>query len=238
MIKISFKMKAIDYEKSFESLLPQLTEDCKSRAEDPTTLDKFIIKLGDDFVPVVNKLISYLDTDTRDQIVVWLIEELEEMIVGTLNKALVDMLGADAIVIGNIYALDEPGAKISLHAARIKTDSKKLADSPALTGFTGGLAKMIFSLTDPDTIETEAVGLLSSDYVKSQLITTLSDSLHEAGVHITLSDIVISQYSGEEEIPRIADPGEDEGHLPAAIEDPIIDALVEWLKQNKAEPAE
>ena len=232
MIKISFKIKAIDYEKSFESLLPQLTEDCKSRAEDPTTLDKFIIKLGDDFVPVVNKLISYLDTDTRDQIVVWLIEELEEMIVGTLNKALKDYLGADAIVIGNIYALDEPGAKISLHAARIKTDSKKLVDSPALTGFTGGLAKLIFSIAEADVIEREAINLLSSDYVKTQLIATLSDSLHEAGVHITLKDIVISEDSGKDEIPRMTDPEKDAGHLPAAIEDPIIDAVVEWLKQN------
>ena len=232
MIKISFKIKGIDYEKSFESLLPQLTEDCKSRAEDPTTLDKFIIKLGDDFVPVVEKLLSHLDTDTRDQIVVWLIEELEEMIVSNLNKALKDYLGGDAIVIGNIYALDEPGAKISLHAARIKTDSKKLADSPALTGFTGGLARMIFSIAEADVIEREAINLLSSDYVKSQLITTLSDSLHEAGVHITLSDIVISEDSGKGEIPRMTDPEKDAGHLPAAIEDPIIDAVVEWLKQN------
>ena len=231
MIKISFKMKAIDYEKSFESLLPQLTEDCKSRAEDPTTLDKFVIKLGDDMVPVVNKLLSYLDTDTRDQIVVWLIEEQEKMIVSSLNKALVDLLGADAIVIGNIYAVDEPGTKISLNAANVKTDSKKLADSPALTGFTGGFAKMIFSLTDPDTIETEAVGLLSTDYVKTQLITTLSESLNKAGVHISLSDIEISQYSGEKEIPHMTDPETDAGHLPAAIEDPIIDALVAWLKK-------
>lgn len=232
MIKISFKVKAIDYEKSFESLLPQLTEDCKTRADNPTTLDKFIIRLGDDIVPVVNKLIGHLDTDTRDQIVVWLIEELEEMIVGTLNKALVDMLGADAIVIGNIYALDEPGAKISLHAARIKTDSKKLVDSPALTGFTGGLAKLIFSIAEADVIEREAIDLLSSDYVKTQLIATLSDSLHEAGVHITLNDIVISEDSGKDEIPRMTDPEKDAGHLPAAIEDPIIDAVVEWLKQN------
>lgn len=232
MIKISFKIKGIDYEKSFESLLPQLTEDCKSRAEDPTTLDKFIIKLGDDFVPVVEKLLSHLDTDTRDQIVVWLIEELEEMIVSNLNKALKDYLGGDAIVIGNIYALDEPGAKISLHAARIKTDSKKLADSPALTGFTGGLARLIFSIAEADVIEREAINLLSSDYVKSQLITTLSDSLHEAGVHITLSDIVISEDSGKGEIPRMTDSEKDAGHLPAAIEDPIIDAVVEWLKQN------
>ena len=232
MIKISFKMKAIDYEKSFESLLPQLTEDCKSRAEDPTTLDKFVIKLGDDMVPVVNKLLSYLDTDTRDQIVVWLIEEQEKMIVSSLNKALVDLLGADAIVIGNIYAVDEPGTKISLNAANVKTDSKKLADSPALIGFTGGLAKLIFSIAEADVIEREAINLLSSDYVKTQLIATLSDSLHEAGVHITLNDIVISEDSGKDEIPRMTDPEKDAGHLPAAIEDPIIDSLVAWLKQN------
>ena len=135
-------------------------------------------------------------------------------------------------MIGTIYARNHPGTKISLHAGQVKTDSKQLIDSPVLTGLTGGVAKLAFMLSDAETIEKEGVKLLSSDYVKSKLISTLSDSLLKAGVYITLSDIVIKEDSGKEKIERMADPEKDEGLLPDAIEDRIIDALVAWLKHT------
>ena len=179
---------------------------------------------------MANKLIGFLDTDTRDQIIVWLLESQHDTIVSSVNEAMHDMLGGDAVVIGALYAQDEPGPKISLHAARVKTDSKQLVESPALTGIVGGAAKLVFSLTDPKTIEKEAIKLLSSDYVKPKLISMLSDSLHEAGLYITLKDIVISEDSGKEAIPRMMDPEKDEGLLPDALEDKIIDAFVAWLR--------
>jgi len=231
MVRISFEVSKINYEKCFENLIPQLTEEFRS-SKDPKELDKLIIKLGDDIVPVTVKLLSFLDTDTRDQIIVWLLEKQQEMIVTSANKALHDMLGGDAVVLGTVYAQDRPGPKITLHAAKVKTDSKQLIDSPALTGITGGLAKLVFMMSEPETIEKEAIKILSSDYVKTKLISTLSDSLHKAGLDITLSDVVIREDSGKGEIPRMTDPEKDEGLLPDAIEDNIIDAIVAWLKQT------
>ena len=230
MVKISFEVQEISYEKCFESLIPQLTEECRSKT-DPDELEKLIARLGDDTVPVAEKLLGYLDTDTRDQIIVWLLEAQHDMIVGSANKAMHDMLGGDAVVIGALYALDEPGTKISLHAARVKTDSKQLVESPALTGIGGGAAKLAFRIAKSETIEKEAVKLLSSDFVKPKLVSALSDSLREAGLHITLNDVVITEDSGQEEIPRMMDPDRDEGLIPDAIEDRIIDALVAWIRE-------
>ena len=230
MVRISFEVSKINYEKCFENLIPQLTEEFRS-SKDPKELDKLIIKLGDDIVPVTVKLLSFLDTDTRDQIIVWLLEKQQEMIVTSANKALHDMLGGDAIVIGDLYALDEPGTKISLHAVKVKTDSKQLVESPALTGITGGVAKLAFRIAKAETIEKEAVKLLSSDLIKPKLISVLSDSLREAGLHLTLSDVVFTEDPGTEKIPRLKDPDKDEGLLPDVIEDKIIDALVAWLKE-------
>jgi len=59
----------------------------------------------------------------------------------------------------------------------------------------------------------------------------LTDSLRESGLYLTLSNVVIEEDSGNEEIPRMMDPEKDEGLLPDAIEDKIIDALVAWLKE-------
>ena len=231
MINISFVVQKINYEKCFENLIRQLVEECRSNT-DPTEIDKLVARLGDDTVPVVEKLLGFLDADTRDDIIVWILEKQQDLIVSSANKALHDLLGGDAVVIGTIYARNHPGTKISLHAGQVKTDSKQLIDSPVLTGLTGGVAKLAFMLSDAETIEKEGVKLLSSDYVKSKLISTLSDSLLKAGVYITLSDIVIKEDSGKEKIERMADPEKDEGLLPDAIEDRIIDALVAWLKHT------
>ena len=231
MLKICFKVDKIDYEKCFESLIPRLTEECRKKT-DPTEAEKLLARLGDDTVTVVKKLIGLLDTDTRDQIIVWLLEDQQDMIISSANKAIRDMLGSDAVVIGALYALDEPGTKISLYAVRVKTDSKKLVDSPALSGIVGGAAKLAFRIADSETIEKEAVKLLSSEYIKNELISTLAKGLREAGLYITLSDAVITEDSGREEIPRMMDPDKDEGLLPDAIEDKIIDALVSWLREK------
>lgn len=231
MINISFVVQKINYEKCFENLIRQLVEECRSNT-DPTEIDKLVARLGDDTVPVVEKLLGFLDTDTRDDIIVWILEKQHDVIVNSANKALHDMLGGDAVVIGTIYAKNHPGTKISLHAGRVKTDSKQLIDSPVLTGITGGVAKLAFMLSDAETIEKEGIKLLSSDFVKPKLISTLSDSLLKAGVYITISDIVVKEDSGKEKITRMTDPEKDEGLLPDVIEDKIIDALVAWLKQT------
>lgn len=229
MIKIRFELHEINYEKSIESLITQLIGECRKKAN-PNEVEKLITRLGGDTIQVANKLIGFMDTDTRDQIIVWLIESQRDIIVSSLNKAMHDALGSDAVVIGDLYAQDEPGTKIALNAVRVKTDSKQLVESPALTGIGGGVAKLAFWLTDSETIEKEGVKLLSSEYVKPKLISTLSDGLHEAGLSITLEDIVIEEDSGKDEIPRMTDPEKDEGMIPDALEDKIIDAFVAWLR--------
>ena len=229
MIKISLEVQEINYEKCFENLIPQLTKDFKS-STDPTEIDKLIIRLGDDLVPVVNRLVGFLDTDTRDQIIVWMVEEMQDTIVDPVNKALHDYLGVDAVIIGTLYAQDQPGTRISLHAGQVRTDSTQLTDSPALTGIIGGIAKFAFMFSDPGAVEKDVINLLSSEYVKPKIISTLSDGLHKAGLQVTVSDILVSEDTGKGKIPRMKDPEKDEGLLPDVIEDKIIDALVAWLK--------
>ena len=231
MIKISIEVEKINYEKCFENLIPQLTKELKSN-NNPEELEKLIIRLGDDLVPVVNKLVGFLDTDTRDQIIVWMVEMMQETITSSVNKALHDYLGVDAVIIGAIYAEDLPGTKISLHAAQVRTDSTQLTDSPALTGIIGSVAKFALMFSNPGAVENDVIKLLSSDYVKPKIISTLSDGLLKAGLQITISDIVISKDTGKGKIPRMTDPEKDEGVLPDVIEDKIIDALVAWLKQT------
>ena len=230
MIKISLEVQKINYEKCFENLIAPLVKECESKKE-PNEIEKFIARLGDDTVPLVEKLLSFLDVDARDQIIVWLLEDQQEMIIKSVNEAIHNALGVDAFKIGALYAQDRPGTKIAIHAAQIKMDSKQLAESPALTGLVGGAAKLAFSLTESETIEKEGVKLLSSEYINPKLVSMLADGLHEAGLDISIRDIVIAEDSGKYEIPHLRDPEKDEGLLPDAIEDKLINAFVSWLKE-------
>ncbi|HAE44900.1 MAG TPA: hypothetical protein DCG37_04795 [Lachnospiraceae bacterium] len=159
-----------------------------------------------------------------------MVEEMQDTIVDSVNKALHDYLGVDAVIIGTLYAQDQPGTRISLHAGQVRTDSTQLTDSPALTGIIGGIAKFAFMFSDPGAVEKDVINLLSSEYVKPKIISTLSDGLHKAGLQVTVSDILVSEDTGKGKIPRMKDPEKDEGLLPDVIEDKIIDALVAWLK--------
>ena len=67
MLKIKIEVREINYEKCFGSLIPQLIEECRSNTE-PTELEKMLVRLGPDTVSLVDKLLGFLDTDTRDQI--------------------------------------------------------------------------------------------------------------------------------------------------------------------------
>ena len=231
MLKISLEVKKIDYEKTFKNLIPKLTKELKE-GEVPTEVTKLVNKLGDDLIPIGTKLLSFLDTDTRDQLLAWILEMMQASIVKSVNKALFDYLGGEAISIGVLYAIDKPGTGISLCAGQVKTDTSKLADSPALTGIIGGVAKLAFSVSDPKEVEKDVIKLLSADYVKSNIVLSLSEGLEKAGLAITLDDLLISADSPSDKIPHIMDPEKDEGLLPDAIEDKLIDALVSWLKRT------
>ena len=113
----------INYEECFQNLIPQMIADCSSNTE-LSELEKLLLKLGDDAVPVLNKLLGYFDTDARDQLFVWLLEDNQEMFTSTANDSMKELFAGEAIVIGGLYGQDQPGPKLTLFAKDVSIDYK------------------------------------------------------------------------------------------------------------------
>lgn len=227
---IRFEVQDINYEECFRNLIPQMISRTKGQPN-LSEPEKLLIRLGDDAVPVLLKLLSYFDTDTRDQLFVWLLGDNQDMFISTANTEMKEMFGGDAIVIGGLYAQDLPGPGIMLYATQVDIDYKQLVASPMFSGVLGGAAKIALKLASPETVEKTGIKLLSSNLVKPVFISTLSDSLQKAGLILALGDVELMDDTGMD-LPTPKTSSKEEGLLPDAIEDQILDAVAAWLKDS------
>ena len=229
MLKIRLDIEKIDYEKCLETLLTQMVNDSRTKTR-LTELDKLLIQLGDVAVPVTNKLLGYLDPDVRDQILVWLLDEYQDQIITEANSYLEKMFPGNAIVIGGLSAEDFPGPRITFSATQVRINFEQLISSTAFSDTNlGGAAKFALHMAGPETIEKQGINILSSGMIRPRFVSIISDSLHKAGLNITLRDIELKQDSPDQP-PRPVP--EYDGILPDSIEDPIIESIAAWLKST------
>ena len=229
MIKAIVEVEWIDYEQCIENLLPRFVQKCASK-EKQSELDKLAARLGADAVPVAKRIIKYLDQSARDQIIIALLEPHRDRLVQTANALMEELLGGKAVVIGGAEMNDLPGSWLTLSATQIQIDYRELANSPFLSGgILGSAAKMALQMAGPATIEKQAINILGSDFVKPKLISALSDALQKVGLIVSLRDMTI-QENTDTSCPAAAK--KDEGLLPDAVEDQLIDAVIAWMKDN------
>ena len=227
MLKIRLDIEYINYEKCSENLIPQLVEEMKSKTN-TSELEKLFIALGADAVLLAKKLLHYLDTDVRDQILVWLLDEFGADFVVEINDYLTKIFPGQAIVIGGLSAEDYPGTRITLYATQVKINYEQLLKSPVFSGnVLGGAAKLAFHMANPGIIEKQGINILSSEKIKSKLVPVISESLQKAGLMLELRDLELQEDISE----RLAGKThEKKDILPDNIEEPIIEALAAFLK--------
>ena len=227
MLKIRLDIEYINYEKCAENLIPQLVEEMKSKTN-TSELEKLFIALGADAVLLSKKLLQYLDTDVRDQILVWLLDEFGADFVVEINDYLTKVFPGHAIIIGGLSAEDYPGTRITLYATQVQIDYEQLLKSPIFSGnVLGGAAKLAFHMASPETIEKQGINILSSDKIRPKLVSLISESLQKSGLMLELRDLELQEDTSK----RL--PGqthEKKDILPDYIEDPIIEALAAFLK--------
>ena len=227
MLKIRLDIEYINYEKCAENLIPQLVEEMKSKAN-PSELEKLFIALGADAVLLAKKLLHYLDTDVRDQILVWLLDEFGADFVVEINDYLTKIFPGQAIVIGGLSAEDYPGTRITLYATQVQINYEQLLKSPIFSGnVLGGAAKLAFHMANAEIIEKQGINILSSDKIKSRLVPVISESLQKAGLMLELRDLELQEDISEQLEGKIH---EKKNILPDNIEEPIIEALAAFLK--------
>lgn len=229
MLRAIVEVERIDYDQCIENLLPRFARKCASRNK-PSELDKFITRLGADAVPVAKRIIRYLDQNARDQIIIAMIEPHRDRLVQAANERLAKLIPGQAVVIGGLEMSDLPGSWMTISATQIQIQYGELANSPLLSGgVLGGAARLALQMARPAAIEKQAIALLASDLVKPKLLSALSDALQKAGLVVTLRDMTVME---DTDISRPEDEKKDEGLLPDAVEDQLIDAVIAWMRES------
>ena len=238
MINFTVYIEKIDYEKSIENLLPQIAAEFSAKKA-RGGLEQFIVRLGNDAVPVSKKLLGYMDDSLKDGLTVWMAESRQAQIVGTVNQHLNALFGESVMKIGAVTAEDRPGTKLALYVSRVDIDYAALMKSPAVSsaldqiggnsGFLKGAAMFALQMASkasPEALEKQGIALLSSDRVKPKLLSALSGAFSRIGLTAELGDL--SVRPGEGPAPKSS----GDGSLPEALKSALMDAVIAFLKDK------
>ena len=241
MLSIRLEIEKINYPKCVEALLPPLVEHCAAKTH-PNELDRFLAGLGAEAVSAACAVLDRMDTDERDQMVVWLAGSHEERMRNSANRHLSELLGGALIEIGRLIAVDRPGSRISLQAAQVRIDYPALLKSPvvrdgidqignenAILKGAAKLAVQMGSRMPAQSLEKYCLSLLNAGKVKGRLMPVLADGLRQAGLDITLTDMVVES----DDVIRLPETLPD-ASCSAAFEQKLMDSLAAWVRENRA----
>ncbi len=240
MLDIRLEIDRVDYKKCVEALLPQLVEHCAAKAA-PNELDRFLAKLGQDAVPAACSLLDEMDTDAKDKMVVWLVSAHEERMRASANRHLAELFGAPLIRIGRFSAQDRPGSRLALLATRVDADYPELLRSRPVEegieqiGKENGILKSVAKLAvqmgthlSNENLEKQGLLLLNSERIKSRLTAVLQDAVRQAGMEATIENMTVERST---DAPAPAAPPADEGLIPDAFEEELMNALVAKIRK-------
>lgn len=205
MLDIRLELARVDHRRCVEVLLPLLVEHCAAKAE-PNELDRFLSSLGKDAAPAACALLSDMDVDERDRLVVWLVSAHEERLRNAANRHLAELVSAPIIRIGRFSALDRPGTRLALLASQVEIDYPALLHSPLVEdgieqiGRENSVLKSAAKLAvqmgmhlSSENLEKQCIALLNSAKVKGRLMTVLQDALRQEGLDITVADMAVER---------------------------------------------
>ncbi len=234
MVDIILDIERIDYEKSVEGLLPPVLE-WISKDEKLKEADRFLKKLGGDTVPVMKKLLSFLDDDAKDEIIVWLLTRHGDH----LRQSADDYLGKifpGVFRIGSVTAENKPGSRLLFRAEQVDVTYSALLDSPLVenripsqgSGLLKGAARLLNMIPQPQ-LEKQGIALLNTDKVKAKVIGALTEGFEKAGLFVTIRGMEIVTASESAGAPAETTE-KKEGLIPDAFEDALFDGVAAWLR--------
>lgn len=254
MINGKITITSVDYEKSFQSLLPKLIQKCGDM-ENPGLAIRFINKMGTDSLPVVLKIMRYMSDAEKEALLLAIIDSNRIQITEALNKFLADHDFGNAVQIGDISAVKmENEEGFSLVATGVKIDYDALLKTRLVSenidsyadraaekfGIGAGFLKLAGrgvlragAKAAPGTIEQKAVDLLSKDGNREKVPAVLNEGLEKNGLYLEMNDFVLMHTADEGTDPNVIDEVRDSKlHLPESVEESLLDAVVAYLKET------
>ena len=241
MLDICLTLARIDFERSADALFPTLRRKIAGKGK-LRELSRLLDKLGDDAGPVLKKLLTYLDGNAKNEMFVWYVSSHGEKLRGTVNRALEKLLSVSAVNVGAVSAEKLPGGQTALLASAVEIDYPALFTSPfvdanleklgresLLLKSAARFAVSVGSRMSPESLEKQGLALLSSEKVRGRLLGVLQEALEKFGLYVEFQGMELRPGCGLPLPADLSDAG-DEGLIPDAFEEALLDALAAWLR--------
>jgi len=257
MISGTITITSVDYENSFQSLLPKLIQKSKT-VENPGMAVRFLNKMGDDSLPIVLKIMAHMSDAEKEKLLLVMLDSNQVQINEALNKFLENRDFGNAIQIGEIHAVKMVGTEgFSLVVTGVKIDYDILLKTELVSLNIDSYADMVaekfgvkgagllknaakFALhvgaeKAPGMLEQKAIALLNKEENNGKVLNVLKEGLEKIGLYLTVKDIVLMQVQEEQPDSNVVDEAveaDKKFRLPESIEESLMDAIVAYLKET------
>ena len=222
------EIESVDYERTLRGLFPVLLEN-KDSDKLPTLIRKVLNKMDGDLLPVLLKLIGYMNETEREALLLWALENYKEQIISWLMQLLRDNNLGDAVRFERINLVKTEGiAGFTLEAFDVQLDYDALGRYTqwSLLGLLKYVEKPIGRF------------VFNSQLINGIPVDALSDFLQKKGLYLKIRDIVLVQdkwdarLHGEETVDMEMNDEQTGFKLPEVIEDILVDTVVNYLKDT------
>lgn len=236
MLAANIKINSIDYEQTFQGIFPVVSKKIMA-INTKKMLIRLFQQLGDASLPVLLNILRRLPEDTKDELLVRILDAYESQITVMLNEALKDKWG-HGIIISEISLDRQDGLILSI--GHIKLNYSELLNNNLrydeiinrLGIFPGSIAisATMAAAALPNILEKKGLTLLRKDENKARLIYLVKTVLTKYNIKIELGDIQIVQAetTSEKHYYREKKPF----ILSEELENDIISALAGFLKEE------
>jgi len=255
MIEGKFNISFIDYDESFRKLFPKFIEKAES-ADSPGMVLKFFIKMGESSLPVIIKIMNYMNEAEKEIILLTIIGQFRKQICDILNQFLGRHGLGNAVRIGQIDAVkSDETVGFSLIARDVMINYDELLKSDFVNqnidgymdkvihnrGVRGSIvketAKMALKIGAKalsNELEKRGADLLNRADVNEKIAGILTDGLKRAGLCMNIKSINLEQkkLESDENIVDMTFREETRLRFPEEIEESLMDAVVKYLKES------
>ena len=245
MLRIVLDIAQIDYAGAMDHLLPPFLARCAA-SPSPGDLEKLVRKLDGDALPVVKRLMRYLEPDVKDALVTALLNRYRNDLAAAAHAFLDQELPPGAVRIAGPRAQDLPGPRLLLQLDWVQVDYAAVLGSPKVTGALEraiggeevllGAANLLMRAAaklPAEGLEKQAVGLLSAGKVKQKLLGVLSANLERQRFPVTFRDIQLHAI-GKDRPAAPEAPAQEP--IPPALADALTNALAAFLRDAARQP--
>lgn len=222
------EIESVDYDRTLRGLFPVLLEN-KESDKLPMVIRKVLNKMDGDLLPVLLKLIGNMSETEKETLLLWALDNYKEQIINWLMQLLRDNNLGDAVRFEEINLVKTEGiVGFTLEAldVRLDYDALKRYTQWSLLGLLKYVEKPIGRFA------------FNSQLINGIPVGFLSDFLQKKGLYLKIRDIVLVQNKWDARLhaPDIASMEINDGQtglkLPEAIEDILIDTVVNYLKDT------